>query len=609
MMAVQLYTGRIRTGVPRAIGAGIGPVGRSVRNFLRLALGTTAGRIGLPTVAFYLMLALIGPWLAPHSSTGFNYDEAGKVQSANLDGSDVVDLAANLLADPKYMALDVAGGKMYWTDSSTSKIQRANLDGSAVEDLGIELGSPEGMALDVAGGKMYWVDSGADKVTDSGIEEVTDKIQRANLDGSAVEDLVTSGLALPLGIALDVAGGKMYWTDPGTSKVQRANLDGSAVEDLFTRLDCSRGPADPQCRPTGIALDVAGGKMYWTDSAISKVQRANLDGSAVEDLVTRLDCRRVPTDVQCSPEGMALDVAGGKMYWVDSGTSKVQRANLDGSAVKDLVTSGLSLPRGIALDVAGGKMYWTDEAELERLQRPSGRFWLGTDQFGRDLLSRMMAGARSLIAMAVAGAALGIALGTMMGMSSGYKGGRVDVVVMRVVDGLMSIPSLLLALLVLTTLGSRAAPVKWLEPIWQELLIVVTIGVVFMPFVARVMRSVTLSLKEMEFVQSARLRGEPAVYIIFREILPNALPVLGVEASVRLSYAILLVSSLGFLGLGVQPPSADWGKMMSDSRDFLVAAPRLALVPAVTIASLVVGVNLLAEGIKQASGLPHKQAP
>ena len=118
MMAVQLYTGRIRTGVLRAIGAGVGPVGRSVRNFLRLALGTTAGRIGLPTVAFYLMLALIGPWLAPHSSTGFNYDEAGKVQSANLDGSDVVDLAANLLADPKYMALDVAGGKMYWTDEA-----------------------------------------------------------------------------------------------------------------------------------------------------------------------------------------------------------------------------------------------------------------------------------------------------------------------------------------------------------------------------------------------------------------------------------------------------------------------------------------------------------
>ncbi len=596
-MAVPVYTGRIRTGVTRAVGAGVGPVGRSVRNFLRLALATTAGRIGLPIVALYLMLALIGPWLAPYSATGFHYDEAGKVQRANLDGSGVVDLAANLLSEPKYMALDVAGGKMYWTDSSTSKVQRADLDGSAVEDLVTGLGSPEGIALDVAGGKMYWVDSGADKVTDSGIVEVTDKVQRANLDGSAVEDLVTSGLALPRGIALDVAGGKMYWTDSATSKVQRANLDGSAVEDLVTPLDCRRGLADPLCRPAGMALDVAGGKMYWTDSAISKVQRANLDGSAAEDLVTELG----------SPEGMALDVAGGKMYWVDSGTDKIQWANLDGSAVEDLVTSGLTLPRGIALDVAGGKMYWTDEAGLQQLLGPSWQFWLGTDQFGRDLLSRMMSGARSLIGMAVAGAALGIALGTVVGMSGGYKGGRVDQVVMRVMDGLMSFPSLLLALLVLTTLGARAAPVEWLEPIWQELLIMVTIAVVFMPFVARVMRSVTLSLKEKEFVLSARLRGEPAVYIIFREILPNALPVLGVEASVRLSYAILLVSSLGFLGLGVQPPSPDWGLMISDSRGFLVAVPRLALVPAAAIASLVVGVNLLADGIRQATGLPREQ--
>ena len=220
-----------------------------------------------------------------------------------------------------------------------------------------------------------------------------------------------------------------------------------------------------------------------------------------------------------------------------------------------------------------------DYPEEHRLSSPTSLYWLGTDQFGRDLLSRMMSGARSLITMAVAAAALGIALGTVVGMSSGYKGGRVDEVVMRVMDGLMSLPSLLLALLVLTTLGSKDAPVEWLEQLWQELLIVVTIGIVFMPGVSRVMRSVTLSLKEMEFVQSARLRGEHTGYIIFREILPNALPVLGVEASVRLSYSILLVSSLGFLGLGVQPPSPDWGLMISDSRNFLVAAPWMALVP------------------------------
>ena len=110
----------------------------------------------------------------------------------------------------------------------------------------------------------------------------------------------------------------------------------------------------------------------------------------------------------------------------------------------------------------------------------------------------------------------------------------------------------------------------------------------------------------MEFVQSARLRGEPAPYTIFMEILPNAVPVLVVEASVRLSYAILLASSLGFLGLGVQPPSPDWGLMISESRRFLVDAPWVALVPAGAVASLVVGVNLLSDGLRQARGLPQR---
>jgi peptide/nickel transport system permease protein len=248
-----------------------------------------------------------------------------------------------------------------------------------------------------------------------------------------------------------------------------------------------------------------------------------------------------------------------------------------------------------------------DYPKEHKLSPPTSLYWLGTDQFGRDLLSRMLTGARSLIVVSVAGSLLGIAMGTAVGMSSGYKGGRVDEVVMRVMDGLMSFPSLLLALLVLTTLGARTAPVEGLERFWQELLIVVTIGIVFMPRVARVMRSTMLALKNLEFVQSAHLRGEAALYIIFREILPNALPVLGVEASVRLSYSILLVSSLGFLGLGVQPPSPDWGLMIGESRRFLVVAPWVALVPAAAVASLVVGVNLLADGIAQASGLPQER--
>lgn len=250
---------------------------------------------------------------------------------------------------------------------------------------------------------------------------------------------------------------------------------------------------------------------------------------------------------------------------------------------------------------------FSETGEIKQLVGPSWEHWLGTDQFGRDILSRIMSGATSIISVSLAGAVIGIALGTLVGMSSAYKGGWVDELVMRVMDGLMSFPSLLLALLVMSTLASEPAPVQWIEPIWEHILIVGTISFVTMPRVARVIRSATLTLKQLDFVQSARLRGERAPYIIFREILPNALPILGVEMSVRLSYAILLVSSLGFLGMGVQPPSPDWGLMISQSRQFLGSAPWVALAPAGAVASLVVGVNLLADGFRQAGNLPLKE--
>ena len=263
-------------------------------------------------------------WTQSHWDHATQTRSNSKIQRANLDGSNAEDLVTQGLEAPAGIALDVAGGKMYWTDPSADKIQRANLDGSNAEDLVTQgLEAPTGIALDVAGGKMYWTDF------------VTDKIQRANLDGSNVEDLVTDaqGLKNPTGIALDVVDGKMYWTRRGTAKVQRANLDGSNVEDLVTQ---GLG------LPSGIALDVAGGKMYWTDWGTDKIQRANLDGSNVEDLVTQgLE----------APGGIALDVAGGRMYWTDWGTDKIQRANLDGSNVQDLVTQGLSNPSGIAIDI------------------------------------------------------------------------------------------------------------------------------------------------------------------------------------------------------------------------------------------------------------------
>ncbi|UCB42140.1 MAG: ABC transporter permease [Dehalococcoidales bacterium] len=237
-----------------------------------------------------------------------------------------------------------------------------------------------------------------------------------------------------------------------------------------------------------------------------------------------------------------------------------------------------------------------------QLDAPSWQFLMGTDVFGRDILSRVMSGAGSIIGISAAGALLGIALGTIVGMGSGYKGGKTDEVIMRIMDGLMSFPSLLMALLVLTIFASSEIGQRLPQEGW----VILTIGIVFMPPISRVMRSTTLALKTQEFVQSARMRGEPAPYIIFREILPNTWSVLAVELSVRLSYAILLASSLGFLGLGVQPPSPDWGLMISESRRYIVAAPWVALAPAFAVASLIIGVNLLTDGIRQASRLPQK---
>jgi hypothetical protein len=230
-----------------------------------------------------------------------------------------------------------AQNKMYWTDPGTHKIQRANLDGTSVEDLVTGFGDPLGIALDLAAGKMYWTDAG------------THKIQRANLDGTSVEDLITGSIS-PVEITLNLAAGKMYWTNesfPGS--IQRANLDGSSVEDIVTGLSS----------PRGIALDVAAGKMYWTNESFpGSIQRANLDGSSVEDIVTGL----------VVPVGIALDLAAGKMYWTNAFfPGKIQRANFDGSSVEDLVT-GLSFPFGIALDRSAGKMYWTDAA-TNKIQR------------------------------------------------------------------------------------------------------------------------------------------------------------------------------------------------------------------------------------------------
>ena len=220
-------------------------------------------------------------------------------------------------------------------------------------------------------------------------------------------------------------------------------------------------------------------------------------------------------------------------------------------------------------------------------QPPSSTHWFGTDHLGRDVFSRVLLGAGDIFTLAGLGTLLAVITGTAFGLLSGYWGDLFDEVLMRLFDGLLAIPALLLSLLLLGTLG----------PSRNSILIVILI--VYTPIVARVVRSVVLAVKNKSFVEAARLQGESLRRILFREILPSVMPTLAVEAALRFSYAIFLVASLGFLGVGVQPPSPNWGLMVNEARPYVSQLPWAMYFPAAAIAIVVIGVNLMADGVKR----------
>jgi peptide/nickel transport system permease protein len=222
------------------------------------------------------------------------------------------------------------------------------------------------------------------------------------------------------------------------------------------------------------------------------------------------------------------------------------------------------------------------------LQHPSAAHWLGVDSSGRDVLSRVLAGASTVLAIAPVGTLIGLVLGTIIGLVSGYYRGAADAIVMRVVDALLAIPAIILAALALSLLGT------------SEFGVALLIGVIFTPVVARTVRSAVLAQRDTEYVAAARLRGESGLYIMVAEILPNVTAPIIVEATVRLGYAIFLAATLSFLSLGIQPPSPDWGLTIATERTFISVQPWIVLGPAIALGTLVVSVSLVSDGLRKA---------
>ena len=218
------------------------------------------------------------------------------------------------------------------------------------------------------------------------------------------------------------------------------------------------------------------------------------------------------------------------------------------------------------------------------LASPSWAHWLGTDQMGRDILSRIIIGSRSIISIGLLVALVSTGLGTLIGFLAAYYGGRLEELIMRFMDILMSIPVVVLAMVFLGIVPKAG---------WGSLILVISL--VFVPRTSRVARGALLEWKTLEFVDAAKIRGESSLYIIIREILPNTLGPILVEGTARFSYGIMTVASLGFLGVGLQPPTPDWGMMVAENKTIISVAPWAVIFPALSIGSLILGVFMFTD--------------
>ena len=233
--------------------------------------------------------------------------------------------------------------------------------------------------------------------------------------------------------------------------------------------------------------------------------------------------------------------------------------------------------------------YGYEEQDLfNTLAGPSREHWLGTDKLGRDMLSRLIYGGRNSLTLGLISVALAAALGVILGAVSGYYGGKVDMVIMRLLDVLQAVPAILLAIAISATLG----------PGYMNCILALTISQI--PGFTRMTRASCLNVQGMEYVEAARSINARERRIIFKHVLPNAISPIIVQATMSVATAILTSASLSFIGLGVQPPQAEWGAMLSAGRSYIRSNPHVIIYPGITIMIVVLSLNLLGDGLRDA---------
>lgn len=268
--------------------------------------------------------------------------------------------------------------------------------------------------------------------------------------------------------------------------------------------------------------------------------------------------------------------------WYSLRHNKVAMASL----IFILALAAIAIVTAIFPQILPHDPYAQDMAHTK--QWPGGEYWFGTDQLGRDIFSRILVGTRISLTVGLLSVAISLTIGVVLGSIAGYAGGAVDAVIMRIMDIMLSIPSILLAIAFMAALGQGIDKA------------VIAIGIVSIPEYARIVRGQILSVKENDYIQAAKVVGNRSGRIIFRHILPNVMSSIVVRATLGISAAILDAAALGFLGLGVQPPAAEWGDMLGRARGLIFQCPYALIFPGLAITLTVLAFNLLGDGLRDA---------